>query len=187
MDALIARIQVRVSDPVKAVDAAAWVRPRPTIRPHATPAEIDAAEAALGFPIPVLLRRLYLEIGNGGFGPAYGLAGVPTIPPSPVTGDIVLLYTELLAAPPPDENPSWHWPPCVVPLIALGCDIWECVDFLNPPYPVVVSDPNEYDWEGTLAEQLKPVAASLSDRLETWLNVPPPRGSGRVKAARPPM
>jgi|SRR5579872_202271 len=173
MDQLIARIQARISDPRPAVDSAAWVSPMPTVRPTATLAEADAAEAALGFPLPLLLRRLYLEIGNGGFGPAYGLDGVPNIPPSAASTDIVLLYTELRSAPPPDENPSWHWPVGLVPLIAQGCNIWECVDFLNPPHAVVVSDPNEYDWDVALSEQLKPLAASLSDRLETWLNKRP--------------
>lgn len=174
MDALIARIKARVADPLRAVDAEDWINPMPTLRPPATPAEIDAAEVVLGFAIPLLLRRLYLEIGNGGFGPAYGLDGVPTIPPSPAPADIVLLFTELRAAPPPDENPSWHWPSGFVPLIGRGGNIRECLDFLTPPFSVVVSDPDEYDWAGALAEQLKPVAASLSDRLEAWLNSPPP-------------
>jgi hypothetical protein len=66
--------------------------PMPTIAPPATVAEVDAAEVALGFAIPPLLRRLYTEVGNGGFGPNYGLEGVPTIPPVPGTADIVALY-----------------------------------------------------------------------------------------------
>ncbi|HEY3964796.1 MAG TPA: SMI1/KNR4 family protein [Planctomycetaceae bacterium] len=169
MDKLIARIKSRVADPRKAVDAAAWVHPLPTIRAPAKPAEVDAAERALGHPIPQLLRRLYLEVGNGGFGPAYGLEGVPTIPPTPLLSDIVFLYSELRSAPPPDENPSWYWPDGLVPLISLGCNIWECVDLLTPPYAIVVHDPNECDWERPLAEQLKPVAESLAKRLEKWL------------------
>jgi len=176
MDSLISRIKTRVVDPRQAVDAAAWVHPMPTIRPLATLAEIDAAEQALGFAIPPLLRRLYLEVGNGGFGPGYGLDGVPTIHPTPLRSDIVILYTELRSAPPPDDNPSWQWPVGLVPLIAQGCNIWECVDFLSPPYSVVMSDPNEFDWSGPLTDQLKPIATSLASRLETWLNSqPPPR------------
>lgn len=30
---------------------------------------IEATEAKLGFRLPDLLRQLYLEVGNGGFGP----------------------------------------------------------------------------------------------------------------------
>jgi hypothetical protein len=32
-------------------------------------AAIEMAERHLGYPLPRLLRRLYLEVGNGGFGP----------------------------------------------------------------------------------------------------------------------
>jgi hypothetical protein len=73
VDALIGRVKERVADPLRAVDAAAWVRPVPTVAPPASVAEVDAAEATLGFAIPPLLRRLYTEVGNGGFGPDYGL------------------------------------------------------------------------------------------------------------------
>src|SRR5262245_57216917 len=59
MNALVARIKARVADPPRAVDAAAWVCPRPAVVPPATVAEVDAAAAALGFAIPPLLRRLY--------------------------------------------------------------------------------------------------------------------------------
>src|SRR5690242_3913384 len=33
-------------------------------------------ERRLGFTLPALLKRLYAEIGNGGFGPGYGLIGL---------------------------------------------------------------------------------------------------------------
>src|SRR5258708_13239995 len=35
--------------------------------------DLAQAEAQLGFGLPSFLRRLYLEVGNGGFGPGYGL------------------------------------------------------------------------------------------------------------------
>lgn len=44
--------------------------------PPATVAEVEAAEAVLGHPLPALLRRILLEVANGGFGPGYGLLGV---------------------------------------------------------------------------------------------------------------
>jgi hypothetical protein len=46
-----------------------------TLRP-ATPATVAEAEELAGRPLPPLLRRLYLEVGNGGFGPGYGLLGL---------------------------------------------------------------------------------------------------------------
>jgi|SRR5579871_757619 len=42
---------------------------RSGVYPVATPEKIQRAEANLGFPLPPLLRELYLQVGNGGFGP----------------------------------------------------------------------------------------------------------------------
>src|SRR5690606_16538036 len=44
--------------------------------PPASVKKIAAAEAELGFALPTLLREIYLRIGNGGFGPGYGLLGI---------------------------------------------------------------------------------------------------------------
>ena len=37
---------------------------------------VDEAERHLGFELPHLLVRIYLEVANGGFGPGFGLLGV---------------------------------------------------------------------------------------------------------------
>lgn len=47
--------------------------------PRLTPAPQEAIEEAqevIGFALPRLLRRLYAEVGNGGFGPGYGIIGL---------------------------------------------------------------------------------------------------------------
>jgi hypothetical protein len=43
------------------------------IPPVLTLEQIKAAEQLLGFPLPELLRQLYLYIGNGWFGPGFGI------------------------------------------------------------------------------------------------------------------
>jgi hypothetical protein len=174
MDVLLARIKARLADPLRAVDAATWICPRPTVAPPATTAEVDAAEVALGFAIPTLLRRLYMEVANGGFGPHYGLEGVPTIPPVPGTADIVALY-EMYCPEPPPEHPAHVWPRGLVPLISRGCLYMECVDFLRPPHAVTLFDGNECDWERPVIESLLSVAVSLEARLEGWLAGEPHR------------
>jgi hypothetical protein len=45
--------------------------------PPASAMAVADAEAVLGFAFPPLLRRLYLEVANGGFGPGEGVLGVP--------------------------------------------------------------------------------------------------------------
>lgn len=43
--------------------------------PRATEEQLLATEEALGFPLPPLLRVLYAQVANGGFGFGYGLRG----------------------------------------------------------------------------------------------------------------
>jgi hypothetical protein len=152
MDALIARIRARAANP---------------IRPPATEVEVIAAEEALGFPIPPLLRRLYTVVGNGDFGPRNGIEGVPTIPPTPGAADIVALYGQY-SEPSPDY-PLHQWPRGLVPLISGGCLYMECVYFLEPPFPVVLFDGNSGKWDKPVNESLSPIASSLQSRLEAWL------------------
>lgn len=55
--------------------AAGLIDPLPPLVP-ASPSTVAAAERSMGARFPTLLRRLYLEIGNGGFGPGYGILGL---------------------------------------------------------------------------------------------------------------
>ncbi len=43
--------------------------------PPANEEQLQATEAALGFPLPPLLRLLYAGVANGGFGPGAGIQG----------------------------------------------------------------------------------------------------------------
>lgn len=44
--------------------------------PPATEAQLTATERELGYPLPGMLRALYSQVANGGFGPGYGLEGI---------------------------------------------------------------------------------------------------------------
>ncbi|QGY77431.1 SMI1/KNR4 family protein [Xanthomonas hyacinthi] len=81
--------------------------------------EIESAEAILGFKIPVLLRRIYAEVANGGFGYAYGLLGLRGGPRNEDGLDSVGLYQTFRELDP--ENPAWHWPHGLLPIGHLGC------------------------------------------------------------------
>lgn len=54
-----------------------WIRHnfRVDFFPPATEEQLRLSEEAMGFPYPPLLRSLYSQVANGGFGPAYGLVG----------------------------------------------------------------------------------------------------------------
>ena len=48
----------------------------PPANPSRDPVAVQRAESLLGASLPDLLRRLYREVSNGGFGPAYGVLGL---------------------------------------------------------------------------------------------------------------
>jgi hypothetical protein len=60
------------------------------INPPVIPDDLIFAEKMLGFVLPSFLKRVYLEVGNGGFGPGYGLAPLftPTLFPEEESGVI---------------------------------------------------------------------------------------------------
>ena len=168
-DDLIKRIKARVADPSRFVDSAAWVRPIPVQTPPANSADVDAAEAAFGFPFPPLLRRLYTEVANGNWGPNYGLYGIPTDGAVPGGNDMVGFYLECTAPEPAIESPFVEWPLGLVPLISRGYMDVELCDFFQPQYPVFLLSGDTWEQHRPLAESLTLLASSLAHRREAWL------------------
>jgi len=123
---------------------------------------IRETERQLGFELPLLLRRLYLEAGDGGFGPGYGfyglLEGTDEFPDDSVAG----LYRSFRS--PDPEDPSWSWPEKLLPLVDWGCAIRSCVDCIDPSLPVIRFDPNS-----DASAMLRPEGYSLEDWLAAWL------------------
>ena len=141
-DPLIARLNERAHDPKRAADEVGSVRDdkgRPVPRvaaPPATDQEIAAAEKRLAFSLPPLLRQVYSEVGNGGFGPGAGLFGLPASAQDE-KDSAVGRYFELRR--PPSKLP---WPPGLLPLCDWGSGIGSFVDCTLPDAPVIRLDPN---------------------------------------------
>ena len=82
----------------------------------ATESQLADAERRLGFALPPLLRRLYAEVANGGFGPGSGILGVAGGWTTDHRQTVEDLYREMLEAvqenrrvavarrPPPDRR-----------------------------------------------------------------------------------
>src|SRR5207244_4629643 len=70
---ILDELQKRVKDPRGATDDAQ--NPGKVFR-RATSRLIKSSDKKLGFRLPQLLRLLYTEVGNGGFGPFYGFLGL---------------------------------------------------------------------------------------------------------------
>ena len=78
-DELINKVRELVANPRRATSAAGWPSGYSAIAPSFRPASASVVEDAkrrLGFPIPNLLSRLWLEVANGGIGPGYGIYGL---------------------------------------------------------------------------------------------------------------
>ncbi|MFG3011123.1 SMI1/KNR4 family protein [Streptomyces cinerochromogenes] len=109
---------------------------------------IDEAERVIGFRTPPLLRRLYGEVANGGFGPEDGVLGVSGGHAQGDFRDIAELYQD-------GPDPSGRVPAGLVLLYDWGCTIWSLVDFRDPAGPMWCSHQGELWPQGiTLGEWL---------------------------------
>ncbi|MFI6849517.1 SMI1/KNR4 family protein [Kitasatospora sp. NPDC050467] len=134
--------------------------------PPLTAAEIEHAEQQLGYRLPPLLRRIYTEIGDGGFGPESGLASLK-----------------------PRRVPQWHEPdwPCATTwrtrwpewgppaswlfLTRGGCNMQWYVSLLAVDHPVLLWDADgwEPEWGEDPHDGLRYAAPSLRHWLWTWV------------------
>ena len=139
-----------------------------TPHPPVNETEIKKAETELGFPIPTLLKHLYLEVGNGGFGPGYGILGLDGGHTTDGGLSIVKNY-ELFCQSDP-QDPSWSWPQGLLPFCHWGCGIYSCASSLEPAFPVKWFDPNGrgpagLPWDSAFS----PNRPSFMDWIEAWL------------------
>ncbi|MFI8181075.1 SMI1/KNR4 family protein [Actinacidiphila glaucinigra] len=148
-DDLIVRVAARAS-------AAAGTLPAP-----ARAAQVEEAEALLGFALPPLLARLYTEVADGGFGPL----GNELFPLAGKGRTAVSAYRAERGEPQASDSP--HWPEGVLPILDWGCGMYGAVDCLSTSGTVLVFEPNADTGDpadGWFVDQ-----PGLADWLETWL------------------
>ena len=173
-DELIRRLQERNADRKRATNDLA--HPRKRCRP-AEATDIRVLERALGFKLPEFLHAVYTQVGNGGFGPGYGIVGT--------AGGVRLdnrslesCYQEMLQL--EKENAIWRWPRRLLPLANYSCGMWACADCAYTTLPMVLWDPNNLDdelrgmdarrnWGNSFWDQ----GLSLRMWLEGWVNGKP--------------
>jgi hypothetical protein len=136
---LVSRIRARASNPDTIHDMAQGLSPAPRVFPPATQEQIAAAEQSLGFDLPALYKRILAEVGNGGFGPGYGLLGVQGGYPGFSEGSLSDFYAHCRRQGP--EGDGAAWPSLVLPVCTWGCGIYSCLDCGEPGAPVLVYDP----------------------------------------------
>lgn len=121
-----------------------------------TPAALETvreAERQMGLRLPSLLKRLYVEVGNGGFGPGYGLYGVTGGFAEDLQG---LTLPELYL-----EEIDYYWPDKLVPICDWGCTIGSAVD--------CSSVEGEMVFVGDGSPRCMPEGISFTEWMEDWV------------------
>lgn len=134
------------------------------LRPCAE-ADLDAAEAELGFALPPALRQAYLEIGDGGFGPGDGLYSLARLRAK---------YREMTAEPVGPQGQAW--PAGLLPvngadwdLIAIDRDSGRLVYW---DVEALADEEEEDEGDRHWAASFRPEAESLADWLAKWVDEP---------------
>jgi hypothetical protein len=126
-------------------------------------ATLTRAEAALGFTLPSLLSDLYLRIGDGGFGPEYGLLPLLDSPPAGEPAAVVQYLANRASG---RKDPDWPWPEGVLPIAHWGCAMYACVDCHSPQGTVLLFEPNPGDPDRAWFVD----TPDLADWLRAWVD-----------------
>lgn len=121
--------------------------------------DVTAFERMVGHPMPDLLKRIYLEVANGGFGPWEVVSVTETDDWFSDCSDITMAYRGF--ALPDDVLPSG-----IVPLMDRGCAMWTLIDFRT-------ADGQMWDWDPNLCcirHAPAPIGQSLAQWLTDWLH-----------------
>ncbi|MGW5130711.1 SMI1/KNR4 family protein [Streptomyces sp. NPDC004135] len=120
--------------------------------------DVAAFERVVGHPMPELLRRMYLEVANGGFGP-WEVASLTD------TGDWFSDCADITMAYRGFADPD-GLPPGIVPLMDRGCAMWTLIDFRT-------ADGQLWDWDPNLCcmqHALAPLGQPLAQWLIDWVH-----------------
>jgi hypothetical protein len=126
----------------------------------ASRAAVEQTERHLGYPLPRLLRRLYLEVGNGGFGPGYGLIGLGEAERAGNRGD------DLQGAP---WQRAGSASAALLAVCSWGCGIYSLVDCASAEARMWAWDPNPVA-PADLGKALLKEELSLCQWLGRWVN-----------------
>lgn len=128
-----------------------------------TQEHIAEIETLFHFRLPSLLKAVYTEVSNGGFGPSYGLMGLSGGMLNESGRDAVSLYLNFRESRP--DDPYWNWPEKLLPLGHLGCGMYCCLDCSQEKMPVVWFEPNPHEdgqpWDDSYFD--------LIDSFEAWI------------------
>lgn len=165
MHTVIAELLERVQSGRPLIQMSRWDEPKRF--PTASSDQIAAAESRLGFVLPELLRQIYTSVGNGGFGPGYGLMGIEGGATDDLGHTIEPLY-EGYRKSRPRRDSERGWPEYLLPCCHAGCAIYFCIDCADPESPVQYFEPN-LQGTGPFGCELGLESETLEAWVQTWL------------------
>ncbi|MEV8550838.1 SMI1/KNR4 family protein [Streptomyces glaucescens] len=137
--------------------------PRGPLFPPISLSEVERAERRIGRRLPDLLRRLYTEVADGGFGPDGGLASLTDGNRAPGH-----LRDWPCAASVHERNRSEGMPPSWLFLTNGGCTMEWHVSLSAVDNPVLLYDVDGYTFGDSPHDGLRHATASLRKWLWTW-------------------
>jgi hypothetical protein len=163
MDDLILRLRQRIKiAPTTDLQQSPAIVPRPCLSQET----IKRFEDESGLRVPVLLRRIYTEVGNGGFGPAWGINELDNDDENSIGGWSRIERREL-----PDGLPS-GWPNPLLRICDIGCNAYFGLASGDDRLCIYIVDP----LQGTddPVSWLLPQEKSLYNWLIEWVSKPIP-------------
>lgn len=134
--------------------------------PVATPAELEQAEKILRVPIPHLLRRLYLEIANGGFGYTYGVLGIGNGYTDNDTKKCAEMLYQDFRLPVQGRH---FWPEFYLPFCYRGCSLYSVLDCRKEDPEVLSIDLGLTDFQNITTGSFTLESPSLLKWMEGWI------------------
>ena len=128
--------------------------------------ELRALEHRLGHALPPSVKELYSSIGNGGFGPAYGLLGLHGGMTQEDGNDAFAQYQ--LCRRTDAQDPHWRWPEGLLPLVHLGCAMFFCVDCTTPDGSIVWFEPNPHVAGEPWTDSFIPLGMNFETLMRAW-------------------
>jgi hypothetical protein len=176
MSLLIEQVRIRIQDPKRTTTFNQYSPRQRSLFPPTTIFAVEAAENELGFKLPQLLSQLYTRVGNGGFGPGYGIFGLKggyaypiPIPPDEVDqtkgGTLTDWYFSYRGTDPqmPEPKPdTWDWFDKLLPISGHGCWQFSCIDCSKSYFPVFYFDGQQCE--------LRPKSRTFVEWITDWLN-----------------
>jgi hypothetical protein len=188
MSRTVERVRTRIQDPKLTTSISKFTPRRGELFPPASSLLLDAAETKLGFRLPLLLRELYSQVANGGFGPGYGILGLeggfydPVITMGEPGGSLLDWYfayrgddQQMPELPPelctdsplplfidPEPKPGvWNWFDKLLPICHHGDWQLSCANCAHPSYPMFLFDGQQ--------SQLSLEAPTFDAWVDSWL------------------